>query len=62
MKKTALWILGILGFMIFAVAAAGIYKFNFTDDDVFVDTSVGEIMRYGEELKKADSSTKCNTV
>jgi uncharacterized protein YxeA len=50
MKKVLLIILGTVGLIIIIIAILGIYKFNFTDDDIYVENEQGEIVPF-DDLK-----------
>lgn len=51
MKKIAFWIIGVILVSFLVVIGAGIYKFNFTNDDIYVETSTGKVMQYDEVIK-----------
>jgi uncharacterized protein YxeA len=48
MKKVLLIILGTVGLIIIIIAILGIYKFNFTDDDIYVENEQGEIVPFND--------------
>jgi multisubunit Na+/H+ antiporter MnhG subunit len=50
MKKILLIILGAIGLTIVIVAILGIYRFNFTDDDIYVENEQGKIVPF-DDLK-----------
>lgn len=38
--------------LILLVAAAGIYRFNFTNDDMYIETDDGRVIPFNETLSK----------
>lgn len=44
MKK----IVGVIAIIILAVVIAGVYRFNFTNDDIYVITENGEVVKYDD--------------
>jgi hypothetical protein len=47
MKKVSLIILGAAG-LIIVIVILGIYRFNFTDDDIYVENEQGEIVPFND--------------
>lgn len=43
-------VLKIVGIIILLIALAGIYKFNFTNDDIYVQQPGGEVVKYDESI------------
>ncbi len=48
MKKALLIILGMIGLIIIIIAILGIYRFNFTDDDIYIKNEQGEIVPFDD--------------
>jgi hypothetical protein len=46
MKKTGLFFIGTLGLIAILIAAAGVYKFNFTNDDIYIEQKDGTVVPY----------------
>lgn len=48
MKKRLFWIAGFLLAVFMLVLGAGIYRFNFTDDDIYVKMPDGSVISWDE--------------
>lgn len=55
MKKVLIWIFWILCFFIISVVAAWLYKFNYTNDDIYVETSSGSIVQLNDIIQLSSS-------
>jgi hypothetical protein len=62
MKKTILWILSLAAFAIFIVAAAGFYKFNILQDDIYVETASGNVIKYNDIIQVSSSIVPISSV
>jgi hypothetical protein len=46
MKKTIAKVLGLVAVMMALILLAGVYKFNFTNDDIYVKNTAGDWVQY----------------
>lgn len=47
---------------LFLIAIAGIYRFNFTNDNIYISSESGEIVPYNQGIKNAQNVPKCSEV
>lgn len=55
MKKTILWILGAIGFIILIIAAAWFYKFNILEDDIYIERESGVVVKANDIIEVSTS-------
>lgn len=53
MKKALYWAVRVIIGVVIIVAVAGVYRFNFTNDDIYVQTSTGKVLQYDEAVKNS---------
>jgi len=60
MNKWIKWFIISITIICILVLLAGIYKFNFTNDDIYVETGTWEVIKYND-IDDTDTNKVCNS-